>query len=416
MFTEISQCRVCGNSRLETVLQLGDQVLTGVFPNRPDASLIKGPLDLVRCVPEGDATCGLLQLGHSYPADAMYGDNYGYRSGLNSSMVAHLQQKAARLAALARPQPGDLLVDIGSNDGTLLRSYGEGFDRTGIDPVARKFLDHYPPSIEVITEFFGRELWQNRLGNRRARIITSVAMFYDIEQPLAFMQTIRDCLDEQGIWHFEQSYLPQMLAACAYDTICHEHIEYYALRQIEWMTRRAGLKIIALETSDVNGGSLAVTAARQESAYPEATEAMREMLDAEKAAGLEGMAPLHAFRERVARHREELIATVRELRESGLSVMGYGASTKGNVLLQYCGFTAADLPCIAEVNPEKFGCYTPGTNIPIVSESEMHARRPDVLLVLPWHFRANLLEREKEFLNRGGRMLFPLPAVELVGR
>lgn len=346
----------------------------------------------------------------------MYGGNYGYRSGLNRSMVKHLEQKAARLLRFANPSNHDLLVDIGSNDGTLLKSYGDRFDRVGIDPVAAKFLPFYPKNIRVIGDFFSRAIWQSTFGRRRARIITSIAMFYDVENPVGFMREIRDCLDDEGVWHFEQSYMPLMLQACAYDTICHEHIEYYALRQIDWMTRRAGLKIVDLQTSDVNGGSLAVTATRKESKIPEAVDAIAAMLAAERDAGFECMAPFYAFRDDVYSHREKLISTVQAIREQGLKILGYGASTKGNVLLQFCGFGPSELACIADVNPDKFGCVTPGTHIPIVSEETMHGLRPDVLLVLPWHFRTNLLSREQAFLERGGKMLFPLPSVELVGK
>lgn len=409
MPTAIHQCRICGNPRLETILELGEQKLTGVFPDRAGSPLLGGPLDLVRCVPS-ETHCGLLQLRHSYPLDQMYGSNYGYRSGLNRSMARHLENKTPWLVQLSGAKDGDLVVDIGSNDGTLLKSYPPGLDRIGIDPVAKKFLSHYPDTIRVLTEFFSRDLWQQRLPEGQAAIITSIAMFYDIEQPLEFMRTIRDCLTPEGVWHFEQSYMPLMLERCAYDTICHEHIEYYALRQIVWMAARSGLKIIHLEISDVNGGSLAVTAARTESSHPEATEDLHRLTAAE--IPFESMAPFHRFRERVFSHRDRLLREIHALRAAGKRLMGYGASTKGNVLLQFLGLTADDLPGIGEVNEDKFGHFTPGTDIPILSEAEMHAQNPDVLLVLPWHFRDNLIEREQAFLAKGGKLLFPLPEVE----
>jgi hypothetical protein len=407
----ITQCRICGNPRLELVLQLGEQKLTGVFPRKPDEDLLGGPLDLIRCLPSAN-TCGLLQLRHSYPLDEMYGENYGYRSGLNSSMVRHLAQKAASLAALCKPSVGDLIVDIGSNDGTLLRSYGSDCELAGIDPVARKFLSFYPPTIRVLPEFFSRELWQKEFRGRTAKIITSIAMFYDIERPLDFMRTVRDCLASDGIWHFEQSYMPLMLKRCAYDTICHEHIEYYSLRQIRWMTDRSDLKIIGLQASEVNGGSLAVTVARTGAPYREAKTEIERMTQAEQRGGFEGIEPFHRFRDEVFAHRDELLEQIHRLRREGRKLAGYGASTKGNVLLQFCRLTSREIPVIAEVNSEKFGHFTPGTGIPIVSEPEMHALKPDVLLVLPWHFRENLIDREGDFLKRGGRLLFPLPKVE----
>ena len=411
-YEEIAACRLCGGSRLETVLHLGDQSLTGVFPRTLGAEVISGPLELVRCIPEGPQACGLLQLRHSYPQVAMYGENYGYRSGLNISMVRHLQDKTRRLLNLASPSQGSLLVDIGSNDGTLLNSYPGRFRRVGIDPVATKFLRFYDPSIEVVPDFFTAASWSRNLGADKAAIITSVAMFYDLEHLLEFVEEIAAHLAPEGVWHFEQSYMPLMLKNMAYDTICHEHIEYYALRQIDWALRRCGLKIIALEPSDVNGGSLAVTAALSSSRYPEAHEAIHSLLAQERAQGLEGMAPFFEFREKVFRHRDALRATLGQLQASRLKVLGYGASTKGNVILQFCGITSADIPLIGEVNPDKYGAFTPGTQIPIVSEEEMHKEKPDILLVLPWHFRQSIIERESEFIQRGGRLLFPLPRIE----
>jgi hypothetical protein len=412
-YQEITSCRLCGSSRLETVLHLGNQKLTGVFPRSVDDDLISGPLELVRCVPDGDLSCGLLQLRHSYPQAAMYGENYGYRSGLNNSMVRHLEGKTKRLLNLVNPSEGSLLVDIGSNDGTLLNSYPKNFRRTGIDPVAKKFLRFYDPLIEVVPDFFSADSWNMNLGEIKASIITSVAMFYDLERPLEFVEEIAAHLAPEGVWHFEQSYMPLMLKNMAYDTICHEHIEYYALRQISWALRKCSLKIIALDPSDVNGGSLAVTAALSNSRYPEPTEMIKSLLDQEKSQGLEGMAPFFEFRDNVFRHRDAIKSKIQVLKNSGLKVFGYGASTKGNVILQFCEFTKEDIAMIGEVNPDKFGASTPGTHIPIVSEKVMHNEKPDILLVLPWHFRESIIARERDFIQRGGRLLFPLPQIEL---
>lgn len=407
----IDSCRICQSPHLLPVLDLGEQKLTGVFPRTPEEPIMSGPLELVRC-DIGEGGCGLLQLRHSYPLDAMYGDNYGYRSGLNQSMVRHLSETTKMLSSLAAPAPGDLIIDIGCNDGTLLKSYEAQVERIGIDPVAKKFLSFYPPEIRVFTEFFSGALWKKEISPRKAKIITSIAMFYDIEQPIEFVRSIAEALADDGIWHFEQSYMPLMLEHLAYDTICHEHIEYYALRQIRWMLDHCGLKIIRLQTSDVNGGSLAVTAAHRSSHYPEALSQIEALTNAESAAGFDGMEPFDRFKGQVLRHRDLLKEEVSRIRNHGLNLLGYGASTKGNVILQFCGFTTAEIPAIGEVNSEKYGRYTPGTNIPMISEDEMHARSPDVLLVLPWHFRRNLIEREQAFLSKGGRLFFPLPRIE----
>ena len=411
---EISSCRICNNRQLVSLLHLGEQCLTGIFPKSPDEPITRGPLELVKC--DGDDACGLVQLRHSYDSAEMYGADYGYRSSLNKSMVAHLRAKVAKLTAMVPPQPGDIVLDIGSNDGTLLSFYPPGLTAVGMDPTAAKFREFYQPHIEVIADFFSAENFKAQFGARKAKLITSIAMFYDLDEPMQFVAQVAEILDDDGIWHFEQSYLPSMLAANAYDTICHEHVEYYALAQIRWMMDRCGLKIIAVELNDINGGSFAVTVAKASSRHEEDTAAVVTMLAAEASQGLHTLAPYEAFRSRVFHHRDALLALLAELSQQGASVLGYGASTKGNVILQFCGITRAQIPCIAEVNPDKFGRFTPGTHIPIVSETEAHAMKPDCLLVMPWHFRDNLVKREAAYLQRGGKMIFPLPEIQIVGQ
>ena len=409
---EISSCRICNNRQVVSLLHLGEQCLTGIFPKSPDEQITRGPLELVKC--DGADACGLVQLRHSYDSAEMYGADYGYRSSLNKSMVEHLRAKVAKLTAKVPPQPGDIVLDIGSNDGTLLSFYPPGPTAVGMDPTAAKFRKYYEPHIEVIADFFSAANFKARFGAGKAKLITSIAMFYDLDEPMQFVAQVAEILDDDGIWHFEQSYLPSMLAANAYDTVCHEHVEYYALAQIKWMMDRCGLKIIAVELNDINGGSFAVTVAKASSRHREDTAAVAAMLAMEASQGLHTLAPYQAFRERVFHHREALLALLAELSRQGASVLGYGASTKGNVILQFCGITTAQIPFIAEVNPDKFGRFTPGTHIPIISETEAHAMKPDCLLVMPWHFKANLVQREAAYLQRGGKMIFPLPEIQVV--
>jgi hypothetical protein len=419
-YHEVAACRLSGSKDLRSVLHLGEQALTGVFPERDDEPITRGPLELVFC-PDS----GLLQLHHSYDLAEMYGLNYGYRSGLNRAMVEHLERMVQmlerRVSVGSCPlRAGDIVVDIGSNDATLLRAYRTpGLRRLGIDPTGVKFRGFYPPDVRLVPDFFSADAYRSVFGNERARLVTSIAMFYDLEDPLAFVREVASILAPNGLWHFEQSYMPSMLAATAYDTVCHEHLEYYSLRQIQWMTERAGLKIVDVALNDVNGGSFAVTVAHagaSTAAEHRADERVAGLLREEEELGLGSEAPYHEFAERVFKHRDELRTLVRELTASGKTVYGYGASTKGNVLLQFCGLTPDDIPAIAEVNPFKFGRFTPGTGIPIISEAEARAVQPDYFLVLPWHFRPGILARERDYLANGGRLIFPLPDVTVVGR
>lgn len=403
-------CRLCDSSDLVTVLDLGDQALTGVFPASVDDKVSAGPLELVWC-----RACTLLQLAHSYEPTEMYGDNYGYRSGLNRSMVTHLARKAAGLEALVGLSPGDVVLDIGSNDGTLLGSYATNpITRIGIDPTAERFASFYPTGVEIVPEFFSAESF-HRAGAAPARIITSIAMFYDLEDPVAFARDVRECLAEDGVWQFEQSYMPSMLRSTAYDTVCHEHLEYYSLETVQRVLDEAALELIDVRFNRVNGGSFAVSAAHAGSTINPQRDLIDWFVSQESRIGLNTPGPFRRFEEQVFQHRTDLIELVETLRRHGARVMGYGASTKGNVLLQFCGFSWEHIEAIADVNPDKFGHVTPGTGIPIVSEDEIRSREPDYLIVFPWHFRDSVIEREDAFLRDGGRLIFPLPEIEIVG-
>lgn len=406
-YTAIRQCRICRGDHLVSVLRLGYQDLTGVFPRAKNEAVGRGPLELVWC-----AGCGLLQLGHSYDASEMYGANYGYRSGLNQSMVRHLTNKIHRLEQRAGLTPGDTVIDIGSNDATTLKAYATpGIRRIGIDPTGHTFKDYYPSDITLIPEFFSA----NRLRHYdRAQIVTSIAMFYDLEDPLDFAQQVADILADDGIWHFEQSYMPSMLQMCSYDTICHEHIEYYSMSIVKHVLDCAGLQILDVQMNAINGGSFAVTAAKRCYEAHANRDSLEDILDQESRMMLSTPKPYRDFEERVYRHRQDLTQLLNDLNAAGELVLGYGASTKGNVVLQFCGISERELPAIAEVNPDKFGAFTPGSHIPIISEADARAMRPDYFLVLPWHFKEGIIQREADFLAAGGKMIFPFPTIEIV--
>jgi NDP-4-keto-2,6-dideoxyhexose 3-C-methyltransferase len=408
MITKLANCRICGNAQLEQVLDLGDQMLTGVFPKHRDEAVTTGPLKLVKCV--GDDCCGLLQLAHNYDLGEMYGDNYGYRSGLNASMVAHLQRKVARIRTVVDLKPGDLVIDIGSNDSTTLRAYGQADLRlVGVDPTGTKFKQYYPEHVTLVPDFFSAELVKREFPGAKVKVVTSFSMFYDLPEPMTFMRNIHDILADDGIWVFEQSYMPLMLETNSYDTVCHEHLEFYALRQIQWMADRVGFHILDVEFNDVNGGSFSVTVAK---AGTDALiePAVQQILDDEDAAGLHTLEPYRAFADRVAASREVLLAFIADAKAAGKRIAALGASTKGNVLLQYCGLDANDLEAVGEVNPEKFGALTPGSFIPIIPESELLASSPDFLLVLPWHFRS-FFQNSPSFT--GHALVYPLPTLEV---
>lgn len=409
MYKEIEKCRVCKSKKLETTLSLGEQFLTGVFPKNKDEKLTKGPLDLVFCL-----DCNLLQMKQSYSLDEMYGENYGYRSGLNASMVRHLQHKVRMLENLVNLTGDDLVIDIGSNDATTLKAYRGNHKKVGIDPTGIKFKSFYPDDILLIPDFFSAKSFKDKLGNQKAKVITSIAMFYDLESPIDFVKDIEEILSEDGVWHFEQSYMPSMLRTNSYDTICHEHLEFYSLSVVSKILEICDLRIVDVQMNAINGGSFAVTTCKKNAKYKSNSPVIDWLLKQEELMGLGTLKPYLDFTTAVFNHRSSLKTLIESLVNDGKKVLGYGASTKGNVLLQFCEFTSEHIPYIAEVNEEKFGSFTPGTNIQIISESEAKAMKPDYFLVLPWHFKNSIIEREQDYLASGGKFIFPMPEIEII--
>lgn len=409
---KIHQCRVCGNTNLELVVDLGEQYLTGIFPHhKAEKEITCGPLRLVKCH-GGDDVCGLLQLQHSYDLGEMYGENYGYRSGLNPSMVRHLQSKVARIRTQVNLVKGDLVVDIGSNDGTTLAEYPKDLNLVGIDPTGEKFIKYYKSHIRLISQFFSSDLLKKAYPDKKAKVITSFSMFYDLENPVDFAKQIASVLDiKEGIWVFEQSYMPLMLERTAYDTICHEHLEFYSLSQIVWIADKAGLKVVDVELNDINGGSFSVTAVHKGSRQKDVNKTVEKMLAKEKSQGLNTLTPYIEFSQRIYESKKSLQAFIEKAKKEGKRIVGLGASTKGNVLLQYCGLTPNDIDVIGDINPDKFGAFTPGTWIPIESEAKALVSNPDYLLILPWHF-SNFFINNPIFYGRN--LVFPLPKLAIV--
>lgn len=409
-YKKITQCRAGGLDDLIPVLSLGDQALTGVFPATTDEAVTTGPLELAL-----SPSSGLLQLSHTYDSEEMYGDNYGYRSGLNNSMLQHLSDKIKKIEKICNLKKNDVVVDIGSNDCSTLKFYSsEGIERVGIDPTGKKFKKYYPKEIKLIADFFSAKLYWDEYKNP-AKVVTSISMFYDLDDPVFFAKEVESILSEDGIWHLEQSYMPSMLRMNSYDTICHEHLEYYSLQALQNILSKANLKIIDVNMNSINGGSFAVTAVKENNNnYDVNSGLIGWLLRQEDNMQLTSPEPYKRFRRRVFKHREELRNLIEILNNDGKKILGYGASTKGNVMLQFCGLNKKMIPAIADVNEEKFGKITPGSHIPIISELEAKSMNPDYFLVMPWHFKESILRRERRFIESGGKFIFPFPEIEII--
>ncbi len=413
---EITKCRICGNENLTPVISLGEQCLSSVFPERDSPNPSISPLDLVLC--DGDDSsdiCRMLQFKHTANVSEMYGTTYGYRSSTSRTMRSHLEAKIKRLLDIVQPKNGDVVLDIGCNDGTVLNLYRNlDLVRVGMDPSSEKFADNFDPDIQVIYDFFSADPLRDIIGDRKCRIITSIAMFYDLEDPVGFMRQIHSILAQDGVWGFELSYMPMMLTNLTYDQVCHEHITYMGLRQIFWMAQRANIKILDVSLNDINGGSFDIIAARNDSTLTPNHQNIKKLLDYEEP--LTTIAPYNRFRNRVLQHRDEVRNFFDLTRAAGKKVYGYGASTKGNIVLNYCGLTPQDLVAICDKQPQKDGLVTPGTRIPIISQEELRRNQPDYVFVLIWHFRREVIEDEIEYLEKGGKLVFDLPRLHIVDR
>lgn len=402
-YHEIHACRVCGSPDLRRVLDLGRIHISGFpAPGEPDTPCI--PLELVLCQGE----CGMLQLKHTTNPDLLY-RTYYYRSGTNQTMRDALRDITASIERVQPLHEGDLVIDIGSNDNTLLRSYAvPGLRRIGFEPsnIGREAAGD--AGIQVVNDYFRSS--PDLQG--QARALTSIAMFYDLEDPHAFVEDVRSVLHPDGLWVLQLAYLPSVLDRNGFDGICHEHLSYYTLRTLEYLLGKHGFSVTDAELIDLNEGSIRLYVRHGQ--HP-ASERLQHLRDEERRLELDSLAPYQAFHDRVEDIKQQCLQVLEGAASQGRTVHGYGASTKGNTLLQYFGIDRRLVQAIWERQSQKWGLETVGSRIPIVSEDEGRRQKPDLLLVLPWHFAAEFLEREKPYRDAGGSMIIPLPTFRVVG-
>ena len=410
-----THCRVCGSGSLIKVIGLGPQYLQGSFvkPGKEMPSARKIDCSLVRCNPEADENaCGLLQMEHSVPSEILYAA-YWYRSGTNNTMRNHLKDIVDSVTKTIPNIKHPLVLDIGCNDGTLLGYYPKHFIKYGCDPsdVAQEVKE-----ATIVQDIFPSEELFKMLEGKKLDVITSIAMFYDLEDPVSFVKGINRFLSAKGVWVFEMSYMPRMLELDSYDTICHEHLEFYSLAVLEKILALGGMKIFKISFNEINGGSIRCYATHKDNSRHDTKEnyqLINEIRHKEFDLELDTDKPYKAFQERIGKLKTDLHSLLVRLKDEGRKVHIYGASTKGNTILQWCDIDHTLIEYAAERNPDKYGAMTLGTNIPIISEAESRAMNPDYYLVLPWHFKAEFLEREKDALNKGTGFIFPVPVVEI---
>ncbi|MHB1086410.1 MAG: class I SAM-dependent methyltransferase [Minisyncoccota bacterium] len=399
----VTRCRVCGNTELVPCADIGEQYLSSVFPAdlsyRENA--IRYPLDLVMCVKKGDATCGLVQLGHHLD--------------LTSSMAKILENVAADGKALKNLEPGDVILDIGGNDGTLLSFFkDEPCTLINIDPAKNVASLLKSSNYIPVNDFFNAGAF-DAVSKKKAKLIFSIAMFYHLDDPVRLARDAAACLDDEGAWIIQMAYLPAMVRTNMYDNIVHEHAGYYATNHMVWLMEQVGLEIFDVAENDVYGGSFRVFVKKKGCAkYPQ-TERLRANLKKELEDGLYELDTYKRFMQRVEKTRDDLLALCKGIRAEGKRIWVYGASTKGNTILQYCGIGNDLIDAAADSNPFKHGKYIIGSDIPIRDEAEMRAAKPDYLLSLPYSFTEAFMQREAELVAAGTQFIVPLPDVKVLG-
>ena len=407
IITNIETCRICESFELIDVITLGEQYITSRFPIYGDYSTPKTKIDLCMC-----ENCGLLQLKQTTLSDELYKYEYGYRSGISNTMRNHLKEYQEEILSKIELNAGDTIVDIGSNDSTMLQYYSNKYNRIGVDPTGKQFYEYYK-DVKLIADYFTLNNFKNEYQDLKCKIVSSISMFYDLPNPVQFAKDIYEILDDDGIWTCEQSYLITMLKMNSVDTICHEHLEYYTLKQIKYIADQANFKIIDVLFNECNGGSFRIYfAKRKSSKYIENIDLINKILNDEIEYGIMNEQIFKDFMDRINNEVDKLKNFIDCVNKNGKNVYIYGASTKGNCLLQYANINKKKIKYAVERNLNKVGKMT-STGIEIISEETMRKNPPNYLLVLPYHFRNEIIEREKDFLDNGGQLIFPFPNFEI---
>ncbi len=416
MNPKISKCRVCGNPDLDPASDIGEQYLSSIFPENLNyrEDLRKYPLDMVLCRKDaGGKYCGLLQLGHQLDLSDMY-KHYPYTSSANAAMKKILEDVVETGTALGHLKSGDTVLDIGCNDGTLLSFMtGKGYSLVGIDAAQNIQPVFQSQDFKFARGFFDSQKFKS-LSSKKASLIFSIAMFYHLDDPVAFCREAAECLDDNGAWIIQMAYLPAMLETRMYDNIVHEHNGYYGIETMRWVMRQAGLEIFDALLNDVYGGSFRVFVKKKNCTRFAETDRLKDLLVREKKAAIFSLETYRDFDRNIQKTREDLRTLLRKIKSEGKKVWVYGASTKGNTILQYCGLGAGDIEAAADANPFKFGRYMIGSDIPVKSEDEMRKARPDYLLALPYSFARSFMKREDALVRGGTKFIVPLPEVEIL--
>ena len=402
-FRQINSCRISSDKKLKKIINFGNINLTGVFPKSKKKKILSTPLQLVY-----SKKSKLLQLKHNYNNQNLFGSNYGYRSGLNKTMVAHLKKKYLKLTSRLKLKPNDNVLDIGSNDGTFLNFFSKKINKFGCDPTAKKFKKYYSKDIKIIPKLFDSKNINN-LKNKKFKIITSVAMFYDLNNPLQFCKNVESVIHKNGIFHVEIAYLPDIISKLSFDTFCQEHLTYYSYHSFKYLIKQTNFKIIDFNRNSINGGSINFDLVLKNSKYKPNFKKINKLELFEKKIGITKYKTYIEFAKNIKNSIQKIRNVFKKLK--GHKIYGFGASTKGNVTLQLCGINNKTMQGIYDINKDKFGSYTPGSKIFIKNEQEIYKDKPDYIVFLIWHFKKTIKEKFKKFKLSKTRYIWLFPKI-----
>ena len=403
---KIKSCRSCNSKNLIKLFSLGKLNFTGKFPSL-NQKIKKEPISLAIC-----KKCELVQLTHNFDLKYLYGPDYGYRTGINKTMLNHVKNVVKYLSRKTYLKKKDIVLDIASNDGSLLNFYNKHITTFGIDPILEKYMDKYKSIDYKVSDFFSADKIRSKI-KKKFKIITALSVFYDTLNPNKFLKDIKKILSQEGVFLLEFADLASIVKYKMFDTICHEHLEYYSSKVILNLCKKNKLRVFDIKKNDINGSSKQYYICHDNSKIKNNDKVVESVLNDEKKLELSKVSTFKNFIRDIDKSKKQLIDLIKKINKQGKKIHCYGASTKGNVLLQYYKINNKMIGFAAEKNENKYNLFTPGTNIKIISEILSRFYKPDYYLVLPWHFKKEILHREKKIRSKGVKFIFPLPNLRI---
>ena len=405
---KIKTCINCKNKRLNKIFSLGKLCFSGRFAKNYKENIPSEKLNIIFC-----KNCKLVQLDRSFDPNYLYGDGYGYRTGINKTMTDHVNCTVKQITKIVKLNRYDCVLDIASNDGTLLNFYNSNIVKVGIDPLVNKYKKYYKNINHKISNFFNISDIKKLRLKKKFKIITALSVFYDLRNPNKFLKEVKQILDKDGVFLLEHADLYSILKNNIFDTICHEHLSYYSSSVIINMMKKNGLRVFSHEFNNINGGSSRYYICHMNSKY-KSNQSIKHIINKELKYKVGQPKTLKNFFKKIINLNSKLIKLIKKIKKNNQIIHGYGASTKGNILLQFCKIGNQEIDFIADRNILKFNLFTPGTKIKIISEKESRTIKPNYYLVLPWHFKKEILKRETKIRKKGVKFIFPLPKIEIV--